>query len=444
MKTLMLSWKNLINRPLSLVLSVLLFALGVGLISLLLLLNNQLQEKFEKNLAGIDLVVGAKGSPLQLILCSMYHIDAPTGNINVKDATPFLRPGHPLISMAVPLSLGDNYRNFRIVGTNPEFLDLYDAEVGEGQLFQEHFDVTLGADVARSLNLGLGDTFYSAHGLQHSEDFTHESEKPFKVVGILASTGSVIDQLILTTSATIWLVHEHESSPAPATSTGQDEHDHEGEDHDHHHEHADQDTTETTGSHDHDDYTESLLSYPDKQITSILLRFKNRSYQALNMQRNINENTDLQAATPAIEINRLFSMMGVGLDTLKILAWVIVFVSGFSVFISLLGSLKDRKYELALMRVMGAGRFKLFMLILLEGLLIAVLGYILGLALSHLSIEFLATKMQDAYRYSITGAVFLKEEAFLLAGCLLVGLVSAVIPAWQAFRTDISETLSEG
>ena len=185
MKTLVLSWKNLVNRPLSMLLSVLLFALGVGLISLLLLLSNQLEEKFEKNLAGIDLVVGAKGSPLQMILCSMYHIDAPTGNIDIKDAAPFLRPGHPLIELAVPLSLGDNYRNFRIVGTNSDFLGLYQAEVREGQLFKDHFDVTIGADVARALNLKLGDTFYSAHGLEHSEDFTHETDKPFKVVGIL-------------------------------------------------------------------------------------------------------------------------------------------------------------------------------------------------------------------------------------------------------------------
>lgn len=447
MKTLILSWKNLVNRPLSMLLSVLLFALGVGLISLLLLLSNQLEEKFEKNLAGIDLVVGAKGSPLQMILCSMYHIDAPTGNINIKDAAPFLRPGHPLIDLAVPLSLGDNYRNFRIVGTNSDFLGLYDAGVQEGELFRDHFDVTIGADVARALNLKLGDTFYSAHGLEHSEDFTHETDKPFKVVGILGQTGAVIDQLILTTSPTIWLVHEH-GATSPATNTTEEDHDHDHEEGDHDHQ-ADESSQQSgpeaeTESHEHEKYDLPLLSYPDQQITSILLKFKNRSYQTLNMQRNINENTDLQAATPAIEINRLFSMMGVGLDTLKILAWVIVFVSGFSIFISLLGSLKDRKYELALMRVMGAGRTKLFTLILFEGLLIAVLGYILGITLSHLSIEYLATKMQDAYRYSISGAIFLKQEFWLLGGCLLVGLISAMIPAWQAFRTDISETLSEG
>ncbi|MBK8502574.1 MAG: ABC transporter permease [Saprospiraceae bacterium] len=442
MKTLTLSWKNLINRPLGMMLSVLLFALGVGLISLLLLLNNQLQEKFEKNLAGIDLVVGAKGSPLQLILCNMYHIDAPTGNIDIKEATPFLRPGHPLIAQAVPLSLGDNYRNFRIVGTNADFLGLYQAELAEGTLFEEHFDVTVGADVARALTLKLGDTFYSAHGFDHSADLEHESEKPFKVVGILDPTGAVIDQLILTTSPTIWMVHEHGATPPAANE--EEEHDHKEESEDHHQLEEGNPESEAIHRHDHPLYDQPLLSYPDKQITSILLKFKNRNFQTLNMMRNINENTSLQAASPAIEINRLFSMMGVGLDTLKMLAWVIVFVSGLSIFISLLGSLKDRKYELALMRVMGASRTKLFTLILFEGLLIAVIGYFLGLALSHASIEFLATKMQDAYRYSISGTIFMKEEIWLFGGCLLVGMISAVIPALQAFRTDISETLSEG
>ncbi|NND30943.1 MAG: FtsX-like permease family protein [Saprospiraceae bacterium] len=438
MNTLALSWKNLINRPLSMTLSVILFALGVGLISLLLLLNSQFEEKFEKNLAGIDLVVGAKGSPLQLILCNMYHIDNPTGNIDIKDAQAFLRPGHPLISEAIPLSLGDNYRNFRIVGTTHSLVELYQAKIAEGQLFEHHFDVTIGADVARALSLKLGDTFFSAHGFDHSADFEHESEQPFRVAGILAPSGAVIDQLILTTTPTIWMVHEHETAPAPAQEEPDHDHDEDGHDHEHDHEAHQDHAADLTA------YSEPLLSYPDKQITSILLKFKNRNFQTLNMQRNINQNTPLQAATPAIEINRLFSMMGVGMDTLKMLAWVIVFVSGLSIFISLLGSLKDRKYELALMRVMGAGRAKLFLLILFEGLLIACLGYVIGICLSHLSIELLATKMQDAYRYSISGKIFLKEEGWLLAGCLLVGFVSALLPAFQAFRTDISDTLSEG
>lgn len=415
-----LSWKNLISRPLSLVLSVILFALGVGLISLLLLLNKQLEEKFEKNLAGIDLVVGAKGSPLQLILCNMYHIDAPTGNIDIKDARAFLREGHPLIEQAVPLSLGDNYRSYRIVGTSSKFLDLYDASIGEGMVWNEHFEVTIGADVARALSIGIGDTFHSAHGLQHDEDMMHDEGKPFKVVGILKPTGAVIDQLILTSTPTIWMVHEHGGEES-------EEHDQEGD-----HEHS------------HPAYDQPLHTYVDKQITSILLMFKGRNFQTLNMQRNINENTSMHAASPAIEINRLFSLMGIGLETLQVLAWVIVFVSGLSIFISLLTSLKDRKYELALMRVMGAGRFKLFTMIVLEGLLMAAVGYVIGIALSHVSIEFLATKMQASYRYSITGSVFLKEEVWLFAGCLVVGFIAALIPAVEAYKSNISDTLSQG
>ena len=113
-----ISWKNILFRPFNTLLIIILFALGIGLISFLLLIEKQIQDKFEKNQAGIQLVVGAKGSPLQLILCSMYHIDAPTGNILLKDAAPFLNPKHPIIAKAVPLSLGDSYNGHRIVGTN--------------------------------------------------------------------------------------------------------------------------------------------------------------------------------------------------------------------------------------------------------------------------------------------------------------------------------------
>ncbi|MFT5385969.1 MAG: putative ABC transport system permease protein, partial [Saprospiraceae bacterium] len=120
-----LSWKNLTSKPLAMLLSLVLFALGVGLISLLLLINKQLEDKFQKNLAGIDLVVGAKGSPLQLILNSMYHVDAPTGNITIGEAKAFLREGHPLIKIAVPLSVGDSYESYRIIGTNHKILELY-------------------------------------------------------------------------------------------------------------------------------------------------------------------------------------------------------------------------------------------------------------------------------------------------------------------------------
>ncbi|MDH3650675.1 MAG: FtsX-like permease family protein [Saprospiraceae bacterium] len=435
-----LSWKNILYKPWATLLSIILFSLGVGLISLLFLLEKQLQDNFEKNLAGVDLVVGAKGSPLQLILSSMYHIDAPTGNISLKEARPFLNPNHPLIEEAIPLSMGDNFRGFRIVGTLPKILTLYDATLASGKIWNRNFEVTIGSAVTQELDLAIGDTFKSSHGLIEDDQLEHDDiNQDFEVVGILSPTGSVLDQLILTNTQTFWMVHDHqadETSEAIAESEDQQEIDEvtNGEGEHHEHDHDGEDTL----------LPKSLLEEDeDQEITSLLVRFKGRNFQALNMQRNINENTDLQAATPAIEINRLFSLMNTGEQALRILAFVIIFVSGLSVFISLLGSLRERRYELALIRVMGARPRALFLLIILEGILLAAIGFVVGIVLSHAGMHFLGTTLQSSYRYDFTGLIFLPREWFLLLGALVIGLLAAIIPAWQASRTDISDTLSE-
>ena len=438
-------------------LSLVLFALGVGLISLLLILNKQVQEQFDKNLAGIDLVVGAKGSPLQLILSSMYHIDAPTGNIPIQSAKAFMNPKHPLIKHAIPLSMGDSHQGYRIVGTTYQLVSLYKGEIAKGALWEKDLEVTIGATVAAKLGLQLGDGFFGSHGLIIDENLVHDDAPKFKVAGIFQPTGSVLDQLILTNTQSIWKVHdEHdheEEGQATATDNhaGHDHDDHAGHDHaaHDHDDHAEDDHDDHAG-HDHSNHQEAaptatrkpLIEELDKSITSLLIQFKNRNYRTLNMQRQINENTEMQAATPAIEINRLHSMMGTGTDALRTLAYIIIFVSGLSIFIALFSSLKDRKYELALMRVMGSSPSKLFFLIILEGLILAVLGFLIGIALSHIGMGVLSNYMQDAYRYSFSGWEFLKEEWYLLAGALAIGFIAAVIPALQARKTDISRTLS--
>ena len=449
MNLLQLSWKNIINNRLSTALSLILFALGVGLISLLLTLNKQVQEKFDNNLAGIDLVIGAKGSPLQLILCNMYHIDNPTGNISIKEAKPFMKPGHPLIETAIPISVGDSHKGYRIVGTMPEILGLYKGEISQGKIWEHPMEVTVGATVAAQLQLKLGDEFKSSHGLIEDPNLVHDDAHSLRVVGVLKPSGSVLDQLILTSTASVWNVHDH-GTEASHDHDGDGEEDHAPEDHDDHdhagHDHSGHDHT----GHDHDHDADAAMEIPplwemeDKEITALLIQFKGRSFQTLNLARNINDNTDMQAAVPAIEINRLYSMMGVGMDALEWLARIIVFVSGLSIFIALFQSLRERKYELALMRVMGATPGKLFVLIILEGLLLAVLGYILGILLSHLSMGILGDYMSDEYKYSFQAWSFLKEEGYLLLGALVIGFVAAVIPAIQARNTDISETLSKG
>lgn len=435
-----LSWRNLLHKPLSTLLSVLLFALSIGLISLLLNLRQQADEQFDNNLAGVDLVVGAKGSPLELVLNSMYHVGYANGNISLKEAKPFFNARNPVVAEAIPLSLGDSYRGYRIVGTIPKLLDWYGVELAQGELWAKDFSAVIGAEVALVNGLSIGDRFRSNHGIIDEGENNIEHDDDYVISGILKESGTVMDQLVLTTNQTYW--HSHENHDGAAV----DADDHEGHDHDGH-DHADH--TE----HDHekeapvsaDPLTRLLAADPEKELTSLLVRYKNASsFQALNFPRNINENTDLLAANPAYEISEVRRQFDSGQRILGILVLAITIVSSLSIFIALFSSLRERRYELALLRVLGSGRGRLFALIIIEGLMVAVIGYVLGLLLSHLILAFIAGNVSDDFRYSLDAWRFLKEEWWLLFVALGIAFVAAVIPAIGAARTEIGETLLEG
>lgn len=412
MNFLYLSRKNLSKKPLSTFLTLLLFALGISLITVLLLLNQQFQKQFDKNLAGIDLVIGAKGSPLQLILSGMYHLDAPTGNIPIAEIQPFLRENHPLIGKVVPLSLGDSYKGFRIVGTTPDFLELYEGNLQSGAIWKVPMQAVIGYGVAQNLGLNIGDTFQSSHGLKEDDDLIHEGHQPIQIVGILAPSGTVMDQLLLTDFRTVWAVHNHQHS--------------------------------SKSSMDDNSSLTTLSTFTDQSITTLLVKLKSRNFQALNFQRNINENTNLQAATPAIEINRLYANIGLGISLLRALAIAIVLVSGISIFVSLYNSLKDRKYEMALMRVMGGSRSQLFSLVLLEGLILAGFGWLSGVILGHMGLELIAHSLKSTYKYSFSGFTLIDAEWYVLGASITIGICSSLLPAFEAARTNIHQTLSEG
>ena len=457
MNLFFIGWQNMKYRPASVVLSLILFGLGIGLVSFLLQVERQVQQKFENNLAGIDLVVGAKGSPLQLVLSSMYHIDAPTGNISLGDARPFLRQGHPLIERAVPLSMGDSYSGFRIVGTTHEFLEMYNVDLSEVKLWQDNFEVTVGVSVAKKLDLNIGDRFQSSHGFT---DDLHSHDQDLIVVGVLPPTNTVLDQLILTAPGTYWHMHgdhsETKGSPEEPHGHNHSDHDHA---HDHNHEHEGHNHQDGHDGHDHDApggsgaETESsspaslsyLLSQPDETaITSMLLQFKGRNFQALNLGRNINENTDLQAASPAIEINRLFSLLDSATAAIEALALAIVLVSAISIFLALYNKLRTRKFELAYMRVKGASRMQVFVLIILEGLFISIIGTLLGFILAYSGLVLLSSNLEANYNYSLSQLQFTSTELYILLAGLTVGLLAALIPAIQASKTDIPLILNEG
>ena len=179
-----------------------------------------------------------------------------------------------------------------------------------------------------------------------------------------------------------------------------------------------------------------------KELTAMLVKFKSKM-GVMTIPRTVNENTSMQAAVPAIEVNRLFTWMGVGMDTLRAIAFFIILISGISVFVSLFNSLKERKYELALMRSMGASRGRLFILVLLEGLILSLLGFVLGMLVSRIGLQLLSGMMESSYHYGLEAWSFLPQELILLVGTLGIGILAALLPALQAFNVNISKTLAQ-
>lgn len=439
MSTFRLALRNLLHKPWHTGLSLLLAMLGAGLISLLLLVRWQFEEQLDRNLAGVNLVIGAKGSPLQLIMSSLYHVQYPNGNIDVQGIKPYLNPEHPYIERAVPLSLGDSYGGRRIVGTTPAFLEVYGTSVASGKMWDTPMEVVAGPRAAEALNLKIGDEFRSSHGLNEDSLLVHEDGPAFRLVGILAPSGSVADQLLLTANQSTWLVHDdHEHEESEGNAATHDHSSHEGHEHEHDHEHEHEAQVP-----DKMDLNTPLTAFPDEQITSLLLQFKGNSVFSLNLQRGINENTGMLAASPSYQIDTLYATMGPGENILRILGQVIVLVSIFSIFISLYTSLDERRRELALMRSMGAGRTTLFGLLLTEGILLAFGGAVLGLLLSHLALFLIARFVSEAYRYDFAAFFLLKSELWLLLAALAVGIIAAALPAWRAANTDVHSTLAE-
>lgn len=423
-----ISWSNLTDKPLSSFLSGLLMTLGIAIISLLLLLNKQLQDQFSRNIRGIDMVIGAKGSPLQLILSSIYQIDSPVGNIPFDEAERLTR--NPMIKTAIPLAMGDSYKSFRIVGTNKKYLDHFGATLAQGQLFKADLEVVIGPRVAAATGLKVGDSFASQHGLDGNGE--EHGDKKYKVVGMLAPGNSVCDQLILTNIASIWAVHDHGN----------------GRDEDHDHEEATPATAEAKPDHHEeeahangDDHEAEAGPEPSPEITAMLVKFRNP--MGMMLKRGIDNNSKLQAALPAIEVNRLFDLLGVGVQTLRGLALAIIIVAGISVFVSLYNSLKERRYEMALMLSMGATRAQLFGMLLLEGLVLALIGFVAGLTLSRLGLWLLSQFVEGNYHYSFSDASILPDEWWLLTVAVGIGLIAAALPALGVYRMNISQTLAE-
>lgn len=423
--TLRLVRGYLLHRPLSATLAIGLVALGTGLLSLLLLLDRQLTAQFDRNLAGVDLVIGAKGSPLQLVTSTLYHADNPTGNIPVASVTAFANPRHPLIQgQAVPLALGDSYRGRRIVGTTDSFFVWYDARVAVGRLPAKPYEVAVGARAAQAAALQVGATFRSAHGLDDNPDLEHADSHPLEVVGVLAPTDLVIDGLIVTPVATVWGIHGHHGSHPETTH---DAHEHDVHEHDVHEHHA----------HEHDGPSPPWYEARDESVTAVLAKFSGRNTATLNFARNLNENTDLMAATPPVVMAQFSEQVAGAEAVVRALGGVVLGASVLSLLVILLNALRERMGDLQLLRSLGATPVFVFGLVLAEGVVLAALGTVIGLGLGRVLFYLLRLQLAERYPVGPLDLCLHDSEPKLVALSLAAATVAAALPAWRAYRVDV-------
>ncbi|MEO1201897.1 MAG: ABC transporter permease, partial [Pseudomonadota bacterium] len=411
-----------------------LMTLGTASIVLLLLAGSQLSDTMSRDARGIDLVVGAPGSPVQLVLATVYHADIPPGNIDLGSAEKWA--DDPRVESAVPVSIGDSFRGYRIVGTRPAFADIYDAEIATGRFWDRSLEAVLGATAAAKTGLTSGATFSGAHGL--GEGGSGHEEHPYEVVGILQPTGTVLDRLILTSLESVWDLH------APARPHDDEHADSHADEHsveDAHHDAAEH-KDEQPGDHSHDGHGERSANDADREVTAMLIRYAT-PMAAITLPREINAADGLQAAAPAVEVARLLQLVGLGLEGLSAVAWMLILTAALSVFAALYGSLRARRSDLAILRCLGATRWELLVALLLEGLVLTIIGVLLGLIVAHGAMELLGGWLESSRGVALTGWTWIAAETWLLLSLVGVGVVAAAIPAVQAYRTDVARVLAE-
>lgn len=413
-----ISIQNMRSKPMYTFLSVLMLALSIALLLSIQQLKSSFKYQMENNLGPIDMVVGAKGSPLQLVLSSVLHIDNPTGNISYKEAKKISK--NPMIEKAVPISYGDNYKGYRIVGTTTDFLKFYNAELESGRAVHKSMEVVLGHHVATQLQLSIGDTFLSSHGLVSNTVDVHDQE--FVVIGILKPTQKVIDRLILTNLESVWEVHDHDEEVQHEHIENEDSHEHHDEGIAHHHD-------------------EQVELHDNKEITSLLVSFRS-PMGLLTLPRTINTNTNLQAALPKFELDRLYQFTGIGFKTISWIAYIILVISGLTIFVSLYKMVKERAFELALFRTYGANHVQLIKIITFEGLLVVMIAVVLGFLMANACLLLISNMMESSFQSLIIQELAIKEVTQIIGLVFVMVIISIALAIHPILKMNISTILS--
>ncbi|MEO7392039.1 MAG: ABC transporter permease [Ramlibacter sp.] len=401
MSTIALAFRYLWSRPLAALLNLLLLTLGLASITFVLLASEQIDRAFERDLAGIDLVVGAKGSPMQLILAGVFHIDVPPGNIALEDVQRLA--AQPQVAQLIPLSLGDSFRGFRIVGTTADYLSHYRMKLAQGAAWSGPMEAVLGAQAAQATGTKPGDRFTGSHGIAGGG--REHGATPYRVTGVLAPCGCVVDRLVVTATESVWEVHE--------------EH------------------------HAKDDKDAAHAANEKREVTIALITYKT-PLAAVTFPRFVNASTNMQAAAPAVEVSRLLRMLGAGSEVLRGIGAVLLLTAALGVFVALWNAVRERRDDLAMLRMLGATPARVAALLLCEALWLALLATVLGLAAGHALTALVGNLLEAQRSLPVTGWLWVPAEAWIPVAAAGVAALAALIPVAAAYRIDVAHLLAQG
>lgn len=413
---LSLSWKSSWNRRGTLLLIVFSIALSTTLLLGIEKTRVQVRENFVQAVSGTDLVIGARGSNVQLILYAIFHLGGATNNMGWQSAEQIAK--RPEVDWVIPISLGDTHQSYPVVATNENMFTHYRYQrdktltFAKGQKFDGLFDVVIGSEVAKNLNYELGQKVVLSHGNSTSEIAQH-GDKPFEVVGILAPTGTPVDRSLYIGLEAMEAIHLNWQSGAPIPELNIP---------------ADQITK---------------FDLKPKSITAMLVGLKKRSH-VFALQKSINEyrSEPLMAVMPGVVMDQIWAMMNSAEKVLLIVSALVTVVGLAGLTATILAGLGERRRELAILRSAGAKPTDILVLLACEGLMLLVIGVVLGIILLVLMIVIFSPILINHYGIFITLSWPTSGEWFLLGAIMLAGLVTSMIPAWRAYRMSLADGLS--
>lgn len=434
---------SLANRRFAVGLTIFTIAISIALLVLVEQMRGQVREGFQRSVSGVDLIVGAPTAPVQLLLVSVFGLGDPTANVSWETYEELA--GAETVDWAVPIALGDTYEGYRVIGTTPEFFERFRyagstaLDFDRGEAWAGRFDAVVGAQVARRTGLNLGDTIELGHGGGNVSLVTHAAH-PFEVRGILAPTGTPVDQAVYVDLAAHHVMHEDfmtgrppsfaGTGRAPAMPASADEHRHSHEDqHDHAH-HGE-------GSDAHDHPHEAVT--PDA-VSAIYLGLTARA-AAFGLQRRINEYPEepLLAILPGIALQQLWRITGTAEQILRVVAGMVVLAGLLGMLTALLTTLNERRREMAILRACGARPWQIAGLLLVEAALIVGAGLAFGILLAWGLQAALAPWLLDRFGLAITAAWPSPQLLIVLGGIGVAGVLIALVPAALVYRRTLAD-----